>query len=522
MDRGGTRKSGSYDNTGDPHERTEYMIDVRSTLQRLLGTAAVLLIGLLGVLALRAWSVESRQVSTETADVDIPSGIHERLARSLRFRTITKRDPARLDSTAFHDLFAYFERTFPNVHDSLHTRQVNKLSRLYKWEGRDPSLAPIVLMAHTDVVPVEDSSDWTHAPFAGRVADGYVWGRGALDDKTSLVGILQAIELLLERGIAPRRTVYVAFGHDEEVGGQRGGRVMARHISRTDEDPALVVDEGGAITRGTLPGVDDPVAVVGVAGKGYLSVQLEATGPGGHSSIPPDETSIEVLNEAVRRLLDNPMPSHLSGVTGTMFDYLAPEMDPAMRTIMANKWLTAPILRWVMNNRPSTRAAIRTTMAPTKLDAGVKDNVIPTRARAIVNYRILPSESVENVMNHVRSTVDGLPIDLNVKQSSNPSPVSTVQGPTFQMLQRTIGEVTADSVIVAPYLVPGTTDSRYYADDSDFVYRFLPYVLSPDDRGRIHGLNERISIEDYRTVVRFYIQLIQNVEQLSPSPDETE
>lgn len=492
------------------------MVDGPFSWRRILGVAALVLAVLLGILVVRAWRVDSRQLTTETVDLDVPSTAPERLARSLRFPTITKRNGARLDSAAFGNLFTHLERSFPNVHRSLDTTHVNGLSRLYSWGGRDSSLAPIVLMAHTDVVPVEDSSRWTHPPFLGRIRGGHVWGRGSLDDKASAVGILEAIELLLKRGVTPERTVYVALGHDEEVGGERGGRVMARRIVENAGSPALVVDEGGAITRETLPGLDDPLAVVGVAGKGYLTVELQVERPGGHSSIPPDETSIEVLNKALGRLRSSPMPSRLSGVTGTMFDFLTPEMSSGLRVIMANRWLTGPILRRVLNEQPSTRAAIRTTMAPTRLDAGVKDNVIPSTARAVVNFRILPSQSVEGVMQHVRSTLDGLSVELSVGQSSRPSPVSAVEDSTFRVLQQTIGQVTADSVVVAPFLVPGTTDSRYYADDSEYVYRFLPYVLTPEDRSRIHGANERIAIEDYRTVIRFYMQVIRNADQIPP------
>jgi carboxypeptidase PM20D1 len=197
-----------------------------------------------------------------------------------------------------------------------------------------------------------------------------------------------------------------------------------------------------------------------------------------------------------------------------MFDYLAPEMSLPMGALLANRWLSAPALRWVLNRRPATRAAIRTTMVPTRLDAGVKDNVIPTSARAVMNFRILPSQTVEGVVEHVKSTLEGLPVQVEELRSTPPPSVSKVGTPAFRMLQRTIGEVTADSVVVAPYLVPGRTDSGYYADATDAVYRFVPYQLTPEDRSRIHGPNERISLDDYRTVVRYYMQLIRNADHL--------
>ena len=479
------------------------------------GGVALVLILLCAIVAVRAWRVDSRQVTTESVKLQAPTDASQHLAEALQVRTLTSHDPAQFDSSAFRELYAYFRGAFPRLHATLDTTHVNGLSRLYTWPGRDTSLAPIVLMAHVDVVPIEDSTQWTHRPFSGRIADGHIWGRGALDDKASAVGILQAIETLLERGVQPRRTVYVALGHDEEVGGRRGGRAMAEQITANGVSPALVVDEGGAITRGALPGLDDPLAVVGVAGKGYLSLELIAQQPGGHSSVPPNQTSIDVLNKALTRLRTNPLSSQLSGVSGTMFDYLAPEMEPSMRAVLANRWILAPALRWVLNQRPPTRAAIRTTTVATQLNAGVKDNVIPTTARAVVNFRILPSQSVRDVVDHVRRTLEGIPIEQEVLRSTEPPSVSDVQIPAFRMLQRTIGQVTADSVVVAPYLVPGRTDSGYYAEDSDAVYRFVPYELTAADRSRIHGPNERIAVDDYRTVVRYYMQLIRNADRLS-------
>ena len=490
------------------------MVPTRSVWRRVLLGAALLFVLLLSIVGVRTWQVESRQVSTEPVELSVSAEAPEHLAEALRQRTLTARNPAALDSSAFRALYATFGEAFPRVHRALDTVQVNGLSRLYTWRGTDPSRDPIVLMAHIDVVPVEDSAEWKHPPFSGRAADGYIWGRGALDDKASAVGILEAIETLLERGVTPRRTVHVALGHDEEVGGQRGGKAMAERITDGGVSPALVVDEGGAVTHGVLPGLDDPLAVVGVAGKGFLTLKLTTNGPGGHSSVPPNQTSVDALNEALSRLRDRPLASRLSGVAGTMFDYLAPEMDLPMRALLANRWLTAPALRWILNRRPPTRAAIRTTAAPTRLTAGVKDNVIPTTARAVVNFRVLPSQSIQSVIDHVRSTVEGLPVQTEVLRSQEPPAVSRVDTPAFRTLQRTVEQVTADSVVVTPYLVPGRTDSDYYAEHSNAVYRFIPYQLGPDDRSRIHGPNERIAVKDYRSVVRFYMQIIQNADTL--------
>jgi len=468
-------------------------------------------------MGLRALLLDSRQVGpAEPVAVDVPSDAPKRLAGALQFRTVTKRDPTALDSAAYRGLYRYLETTFPAVHRTLDTTHVHDLSRLYTWRGRDSSAAPVVLMAHTDVVPVEPNtqSDWTHGPYSGAVAADSVWGRGALDDKASVVAILEALSTMIAEGGRPPRTVHVAIGHDEEVGGTRGAQALAERVTDGGTRPAIVVDEGGAITKGALPGLDRPLAVVGIAEKGYLSVELEATAPGGHSSAPPDSTSIQILNHALSRLLDRPLPARLDGVMGQTLRYVAPEMGWPMRVVLANQWLTAPGLKWALNEEPATKAATRTVQVPTRLDAGVKDNVIPTSARATINYRILPTQSVDAVLEHLRSTIGDLPVTIETGQASEPTTVSSVDDRPFRVLQRTIRAVTSDSVVVAPYLVPGATDSRYYAEATEHVYRFLPYTLTPKDRGLIHGTNERIAVDDYRTMVRFYVQLLRNAEAL--------
>lgn len=468
---------------------------------------------LLAVVAVRTAQFRSKQIEPDAVEViEVDSGAKTRLAETIRFETITKRDSAERDEEAFHALFDHFAAVFPRVHDALTVQRVNGLSRLYTWRGTDPSLDPIVLMAHVDVVPVaEDAAgDWTHPPFSGTVADGYVWGRGALDDKSSAVGLLEAVESLLRDGFRPQRTVHLALGHDEEVGGEHGARVLAERITEDGTTPAFVLDEGGAITDGALPDVDRPVAVVGIAEKGYLSVEIEAEGPGGHSSIPPDTTSIDVVLQAVQRLRENPLPASLQGVMGRTFDYVAPEMSTPIEAAFANLWLARPLVTWALGREDVTDAAIRTTTAPTILDAGVKDNVVPSTARAVVNFRIVPRQSVEEVLDHVRSTLSDLPVSFRIVQQGEPTPVSQTDGPWFSMLHRTIRQAVPEPVIVAPYLVPGTTDSRYYAPHSDHVYRFAPFRLTPDDRERIHGTDERIAVAEYETMVQFYAQVIRN------------
>ena len=285
---------------------------------------------LMTVLVVRAARFDSKQIvvphAVETA-IDT-AGAAQHLSRAIQFRTVTRRNPAELDSAAYLGLHRYLERSYPRVHATLDRAMVSDLSAHYTWPGSDSSLAPVVLMAHTDVVPVETGTDstWTHPPFSGAVTDDFVWGRGALDDKASAIGMLEAVEQLIANGMQPQRTIHLAIGHDEEVGGGRGASVMAERITRGGVRPALVLDEGGAITDGAVPRMDRPVALVGVAEKGYLSVELTAESRGGHSAMPPDRTSVEIISEAITRLGQNPLDADLSGVTGQTFRYVAPEM----------------------------------------------------------------------------------------------------------------------------------------------------------------------------------------------------
>jgi carboxypeptidase PM20D1 len=484
-----------------------------------LGVALVLA---LLVIVVRTVLFRGRQESVaSTEGIALRDGAAKRLAGSLRFETITKRDPDDLDRSAYEALYDYLRTSFPKVHDALDAEPINDLSRLYRWDGSDPSLAPIVLMAHVDVVPVEEETidQWTHPPFGGAVADGYVWGRGALDDKASVVAIFEAVETLLAEDYRPTRTVYLAIGHDEEVGGENGARHLATRIGTNGTRPAMVVDEGGAITIGAIPDFERPLALVGIAEKGYLSIEISAEGLGGHSSVPPEQTSIGTVARAVNRLRDNPLPARLDGVTGQTFDHVAPEMGGMARVAFANLWLLQPLVEWALSRNSTTDAAIRTTTAPTMLEAGVKDNVVPSTARAVVNFRILPSQSVDDVLAHVDRTLDDLPVSYRIIQQGEPTTVSPTDSPWFKLFKRTVREVASEEVVVAPYLVPGTTDSRHYSRVCDHVFRFAPFTLTTDDRERIHGIDERISLGDYERMVHFYAQIVRNADALPDAAD---
>ena len=446
------------------------------------------------------------------SNVAIPAGAAERLAGSIRIPTISHENPAAFDAKAFQALHAYLKAHFPRVHSSLQREVVGSHSLLFSWRGRDPSLKPILLMGHLDVVPVERGTEekWQEKPFSGRIADGFIWGRGAIDNKLSVLGTMEAVEMLLREGFRPARGVYLAYGHDEEVGGSRGAREIAALLERRGVELEMVLDEGGVIGDGLLPGVSRPTALAGIAEKGFLSLELTTRAAGGHSSVPPSRSAIGILGSAIARLEENPMPARLVEPTRQLFETIGPEFPFIQRAVFANLWLTRPLVIGRLEDGPTTNAMVRTTTAATIFQAGTKENVLPSRARAVVNFRILPGDGIGGVIEHVRRVIDDERVELErVGFSAEPSGVSSTSSLGYRTLERTIQSV-APEAIVAPFLVVVVTDARYFGELSRNVFRFLPIRLEPGDLARMHGTNERIGLGDYERAIRFYRQLILN------------
>src|SRR5213594_2227598 len=485
------------------------------TMKKSLVALLIVLLVIAAVALERTFTFRSRQpqaspVAVEPLDT---AALAQRLAGALRFKTVSYQDSSQFDAREFDGFHRYLRATFPKVHAALKLETVNGYGLLYEWTGSDQGLAPILLLAHQDVVPVEPGTEgrWTEPPFAGRIAAGFVWGRGALDDKGSLVGLCEAVEHLLGAGAKPRRTVYLAFGYDEEVGGRRGAARIAALLASRNVHPAFVLDEGGALTTGLVSGISAPVAVVGIAEKGYVTVSLTAQAEGGHSSMPPPQTAVGILATGLTRLEGQQMPRAIRGPTADMFDYLGPEMSFGARLVMANRWLFGGVLAGRFGATPQGNAMLRTTTAPTVVQAGVKENVLPSSARALVNFRILPGDSVGSVVEHVRRAVHDARISVEPLQEtmSNPSGVTSVDAEPFQLLSRTIRQVVPEAV-VTPWLVVGATDSRHYARLTPNVLRFTGAVIGKDDVRRVHGTDELVGVRAYADAVRIYIQFLKS------------
>ena len=484
-------------------------------MKRILLVVLVVVLGLASVVVVRTLRFHSRQpvvnpVALEALD---SLALARRLAGALKFKTISYQDSSQFDAREFDRFQRDLRDAFPKLHATLKLERVNGHGLLYEWTGSDPTLAPVVLLAHQDVVPIEPGTEdrWTQPPFGGQIAGGYVWGRGALDDKGSLLGILEAVEHLVAAGAKPRRSVYLAFGYDEEVGGNRGAARIAALLAARGVRPELVLDEGGALTTGLIPGLVTPVGLVGIAEKGYLTVELTAQAEGGHSAMPAAETAVGILAAALSRLEQRQMPRAIRGPTAVMFDYVGPELGFGSRLVMANRWLFGGLLAGQFGSTPQGNAMLRTTTAPTVLQAGVKENVLPSTARALVNFRILPGDSTGGVLEHVQRVVHDARVSARVLEGTmnEPSAVTPVDAEPFQLLARTIRQVVPGTV-VTPWLLVAGTDSRHYEGLTPNVLRFAGAMIGKDDLPRIHGTNERIGVQDYVTVVRLYVQLLRN------------
>jgi carboxypeptidase PM20D1 len=440
------------------------------------------------------------------------AAVADHLAAAVRCRTVPLDDTGTPDPAAFAQLHRMLAETYPLVHRELIREVINGYSLLYTWEGTNPSLAPVMVMAHQDVVSADPATldQWTYPPFEGCIADDFIWGRGTLDIKNQLIGIMDAAEILLAGGYRPERTILFGLGHDEETGGVNGCRIMGQYLKERGIHLAGIVDEGGGISDGLVPGVRGLIALVGASEKGYLTVEITVEGQPGHSSTPPPQTAIGILARALARLEAHPMPTHIRRLR-PLYHGVGRAAPIYLQVAFANVWLFNPWLRRWLTAIPEMNASIRTTTALTIVQGGVEDNTVPSEARAMVNFRLLPGDTIAEVLEHARKVID----DERVKIEPVPGkfnealPVSADSGPAYEGLAQVARQVFGNPP-VAPYVMLGGTDCQHFVPVCDAIYRFTSLVMDESFRGLEHGIDERIPVAGMAKMVQFYARLMQS------------
>lgn len=482
-------------------------------LKKILKISSCLLLMIIIVIIFNICITKSKQIETVNSDVDIKLDMgraSSNLSKALQFKTISYTDPNEFDYDEFLKLYNFIDETYPRVKENLSKETIANYSLLYKWEGANKELKSLILCAHMDVVDIEKETlnEWKYEPFSGEIAEGKIWGRGARDNKCQVFSILEAVEYLLESGYKPERTIYLAFGHDEEVLGQNGAANIAKYLEENRVEAECLIDEGGAIVKNAIPGVNQKTALIGVAEKGYMTLKLSAKMDGGHSSDPAKETAVGSVSTAISNIEKYSFDETLDMVE-PMFEYAAPEAKLPMNVVYSNLWLTGGVLKNILSSSPETDASIRTTKAVTVFNAGFKDNVIPSEASALINFRLMPGETIEGTKNKVIKIIDNNKINVELYGYYNEAPeMAPIESEAFKDIQKSLKEVFPDCISV-PYFVTGGTDSKHYYNITKNIYRVTPSVKEKDEVG--HGTNERIPIDNYEEYIKVVVRLIKNI-----------
>jgi carboxypeptidase PM20D1 len=465
---------------------------------------------LAGVLLFNTFRFHSKQDLTATYQPPpaLPDSAIAHFQQLIRFRTISYDDSIPPDSAQFLALHHYLQTTYPLVHQHMQREVVSNYSLVYHWKGADTSLRPLLLLAHMDVVPVEASSllQWSVEPFAGILKEGYIWGRGAYDNKVNMASILETAEKLLRQSFRPGRSVYIVFSHDEELSGKKGTAQIAALFAKRNIRPELAVDEGGIVTHEKVPDMKKPVALLGLAEKGYLTLQLQVQANGGHSSMPEAETAVDILAKALVTIRQHPFEARLAPTQQDFITYLGPELPFIKKMAFANTWLFKKMIIGQYEKKPVGNAMMRTTMVPTMVEAGVKENIVPVMASAVVNLRLLTGDSSHRVMKRVQQLINDKRVSCKMLTVTEASLYTAANSYGYKLAEAAIRKIFPD-VVVVPFLLIGGTDSRHFQHLCKSIVRFTPAV---DPTGN-HGIDERIHIDNYRKALWFYEQLIREL-----------
>jgi len=436
----------------------------------------------------------------------------KKLQKAIKIKTISNSDYSKTDFREFKNFIDLLEANFPKIHKQMERTIVNDYSLVFKWQGKNQDKKPGMIMAHIDVVPIEEGTlkDWEEDPFSGAIKDGYIYGRGTMDIKIHLITVMQACENLIKEGFVPERDLYLCFGHDEEVGGQEGAAKIVEYFKKKKIKFDYVLDEGGVVSSGVISSVKKPIALIGVAEKGYCNLKINIKAEGGHASTPPKNTSLGLVSKVICALEEKKIKMHLPEATKTMIKALALHMNFMNRLIIANLWIFKGIfIKSFGKSGTNGEALLRTTIAPTMAHASMEPNVLPQVSSFTVNCRILQEYSGSKLLSHIKKQCKNLNYNIDILRLDEPSQVSDSKSEIFRTISGVILGIYEDVAII-PYLMVAGTDSYKFECISDNVFRFTPYYIEKDDIKRVHGTNERNSIENVVNCVRFFTTLIKN------------
>jgi len=508
-----------------------------------IGAIVLVLLIVALVLVVKTYTYPFQKHKERTAVLLSDTSISEksllRFAGGIRIPTVSEVIDREGPDNPFDRFKAYLPEVYPEIYATMDTLTINGHGLVLRWQGKNRAKKPLLFLSHYDVVPVvgyEDVEDvsgeqifepddaralpiddyqtkWDYLPFSGAVTNGRIYGRGTLDMKGMLFGLLEAADALIAEGFQPEQDIWFAFGFDEEIGGLKGALKIAEYFKQEGITFDGVYDEGGIIAAPGLGGIDAPLALVGMAEKGFCTLRLNVYGMGGHSSMPPAKGSLVLAAEIIQKLNDNQMPLKLIPPVSGFLDRAGSSMGFVSRMAIANKWLLKDQLLSTLSKNSATNALVRTTTAITMAKSSDAANVLSSVTEVVVNFRILTGESVQMVIDHVKEICEGYDVEIEVVNTREPSHLSPENSAGYRIIEQTLAKIYPDAM-VTPYVTIGGTDAYKYEIVSDYVYRLMPVYLNEYEQRTIHNENEHISIDNFAKMIAYFKEVMRGFERV--------